>query len=647
MRSASERLSALEAAPGPPDRRRTMEPLDRILLDVYDVATHGHFVFVTHPDPAVREAGRVAAEAADRWFNAFRLRRSIYQALRSIRPDDLDSAARHALEKLLREMRRAGVELSESEAEEVRKLTDEIDVLANRYQANVNRLVREVMLTDPADLDGLPDDYRAAHRPDASGSIRLTTQYPDALPVFAYAERAETRHRLLLEFMNRAYPENLAVLTELLDKRYALARRLGYRNYADYVIEDKMMATTPAAWAFLERLAVLLAAPAAAHRARLLDRKRKDFPGATALEPWDGGGWAGRFYEVKLQNEEFGVDRKLLRAYLPYVAVRDGLMRLCERLFDLEIVRVETEPTWHPTIEVYDVRRHGAPLGRFYLDLVPRDGKYGHAAQFDLTVGIRDQRLPRAALVCNFLDPKTPVAEALMEYGDVVTFFHEFGHLLHTLFSGHGEWLYNAADFIEWDFVEVPSQLFEEWARDPGVLSTFARRPSDGAPIPAALLQRMKAAESLGRSNNWLIQTALASVSLAFYDREPSGIDTGAVFREAFARFHPMRPPEGTHQEAAFGHLVGYSAIYYTYAWSLVIARDLLSRFLDKGSLTDPELAKRYVDSILAPGSSRTASELIRSFLDRDFRFDAFERWALTDPFRSTGPSDTPKAPPG
>ncbi|MGI0156307.1 MAG: M3 family metallopeptidase, partial [Thermoplasmata archaeon] len=276
---------------------------------------------------------------------------------------------------------------------------------------------------------------------------------------------------------------------------------------------------------------------------------------------------------------------------------------------------------------VYDVRRGPELLGRCYLDLVPRNGKFSHAACFTLREGIAGLQLPQSALVCNFLDPSAPVESARMSWEDVITFFHEFGHLLHVLLAGHTRWLFNGQSHVEWDFIEAPSQLFEEWARDPTTLSHFAQDPDTGERIPADLLRRLEGAEALGRPSRLLRQAALASVSLELYDRDPSATDTAETFHRAWDRYFPNPLPNEYHPQAGFGHLTGYSAFYYTYLWSIVIARDLLSPFHQEGTLTDPKTAARYAAEILAPGSTRPAAELIRGYLGREFNFEAFERW--------------------
>jgi thimet oligopeptidase len=605
-----------------------LTPLDRLLLRVRDLGSHGSFLFAVHPDEAVRTAAREASEAADRFFNHFRVNGDAYRALQRLDLTDVDGPTRYAVEKMLRDLRRGGAEKDATVRAHLVELNNEIDRVSNQYNGNVAQLERSVEVDGPRELVGLPTDYLSSHPSGPDGKIRITTRYPDFNPVMAYADRAELRRRLLSEFMNRAFPENIAVLDRLLAQRYELATTLGYSDYAEYAIEDKMMARPEAVRAFLERVATGLRAPAHADIERVFARKRRDEPSAARLELWDSSFFSEGYYDGKLRTEEYGVDTKKLRAYLPYRAVRDGLFSLCEELFGIRFHRVAPEGLWHPTVEAYDVTLGDERLGRFFLDLVPRPGKYGHAACFGIRDGIEGVQLPQSALVCNFLDPATPADTARMQYSDVVTFFHEFGHLLHALFSGHGPWLYTTMSFVEWDFVEAPSQLFEEWARDPATLARFARDPDTGEGIPADVLERLRASAAMGRSVRWLRQVALAAISLELYDRSPAGLDTTATFREVYDRYFlsPLEPEY--HPTTAWGHLTGYSAFYYTYVWSLVIARDLLSPFLERGTLTDPEIAARYVREILVPGSTRPAAELVRTYLGREFDFRAFEAWS-------------------
>ena len=635
LRAAGERalarsraeLDAVLASSAPKTVGTVLEPINALLTRVRDVGSHGSLIFAVHADETTRTAGRELSEASDRFFNQFRLNEKAYAALGAIDLAGEDPGTRFAVEKMLREMRRAGVEKDPATRAHLLELNNEIDRTSNQFGENIANLERAIELDSEAELAGLPPDYRAAHRPGANGRIRITTRYPDALPVTAYAEHADVRRRMLFELMNRAHPENVPVLERILQLRSEFARMLGYPSYAAFAIEDKMMGTPGAAHAFLDRVGNLLQEPSRAELDRLLARKRRDDPGAPRLEAWDTQFFGGGYYEEKVRQEEFGVDLRELRRYLPYEGVRDGLLELCRELFGIEFRRAADAEVWHPTVEAYDVWRGPERLGRAYLDLTPRPGKFSHAACFGVREGILGRQLPQNALICNFLEPTTSLRAARMEYTDVVTFFHEFGHLLHALLSGQARWLYNTQSYVEWDFIEAPSQLFEEWARDPPTLARFAVDPDTRTGAPAVLLARLKSAEALWRAKRNLRQVALASISLELYDRAPPGGALPEVVREAYERYFPLGLPPEYHLQSSFGHLTGYSAFYYTYVWSVVIARDLLQPFFDRGTLTDPEIAGNYAREILAPGSTRPAADLIRAYLGREFSFDSYERW--------------------
>jgi len=265
----------------------------------------------------------------------------------------------------------------------------------------------------------------------------------------------------------------------------------------------------------------------------------------------------------------------------------------------------------------------GKVVARFFLDMHPRPQKYKHAAMFDLCVGV-DDGLPKAALVCNFPRPG-PGEPALLQHGDVETFFHEFGHLLHHLFGGRQRYLAFSGIATEWDFVEAPSQMYEEWAWDTGVLQRFARHHETGEPIPAELVARMRSAKEYGKGLQVATQMFYAALALELHARDPDGLDTTERMVALKQSLLPFPHEEGTAFQASFGHLNGYSAIYYTYMWSLVIAKDLFSRF--DGNLMDPQVAASYRQTILSAGGSKPASDLCRDFLGREYSTGPFEEW--------------------
>jgi thimet oligopeptidase len=635
LRREQQRLEELLTGDGPATVESFLDPLNRILVAVRDVGVHGGLLFQVHPDEPTRVAGRELSEASDRFFNEFRVHSGAYRRLQGLDLAQEDATTRFSVEKLLREMRRAGVELPAAQREKALALQNRLDNLSNDFNRNISAGQRSILVDGDDGLSGLPSDYRAAHPPGPDGKIRITTRYPDCNPVMAYAADPDLRRRLLLEILNVAFPENVPVLETLLQGRRELVRMLGYPDYAQYAVEDKMTKDSAVVAGFLDRITQLVERQSQKELDRILARKQKDEPDATRLDDWDSRFWTPTgYYDTKLREEEWGVDLRQLRSYLPYPQVRDGLFTLCRELFGMQFRRDPQAEVWHETVEAYDVHRDGVLCGRCYLDLVPRPGKYTHAAQFEVRTGVSGGGLPQGALICNFLDPKTPAAEARMEpslllHSEVETFFHEFGHLIHALASGHGRWLYTTQSSVEWDFVEAPSQLFEEWARDPATLARFARNPDTGESIPSSLLAKLRESEAFGRASWALRQGALATLSFELHRRDPAGLDPSALFREVWAARTRSEFDQGYHPVASFGHLTGYSAIYYTYLWSLVIARDLLTPFEACGSLTDPTVARRYLEEVLAPGGSRPAAELVRRFLGRDYSFDAFERWVL------------------
>ena len=275
-----------------------------------------------------------------------------------------------------------------------------------------------------------------------------------------------------------------------------------------------------------------------------------------------------------MRKEQHDVDSQLVRTYFPFDKVHQGLLDVTGRLFGLRYEQVADAVVWHEDVTVFDVfstgtETDGESLGRIYLDLHPREGKYKHAAQFTIANGVAGRQLPEGALLCNF-------SKGLMEHDHVVTLFHEFGHLIHHVLGGHVGWTRFSGVATEWDFVEAPSQMLEEWAWDADVLQTFATN-ADGEPIPADLVGRMRAADDFGKGLQARQQMFYAAVSYWFHTERPA--DLAAKQVELQERYSPYRYIDGTHFFANFGHLGGYSSAYYTYMWSLVIAKDLFSAF--------------------------------------------------------------------
>ncbi len=605
--------------------RRTIEntliPFDELSRRLEELLSQPKFLFDVHPEASMRQAGDEAFQAADRFATELNLNRDLFDALAALDVSRQPEATRYAVMKNLRDFHLAGVDRDDATRARVKALRDEITAIGQEFDKNIREDVRSIRVA-PADLEGLPEDFVKAHPPGDDGKVAITTNYPDSVPVFRYARKESVRHDLMKEYLNRAHPANLDILARLIGKRDELAHLLDYEHFAAYITADKMIGTAEAAQAFVSKVAGVAEPRAGDDYEELLARKREDVPRANALERWDLN-----YYTEVVRAESYAFDAKLLRPYFEFRRVRDGLFSITSRMFGVRYRRVSGTPVWHPSVEVYDLYRGRRRLGRFYLDLHPRKDKYTHAAAAVLVIGTAGHRLPQAALMCNFPEPDAGHGPALMDFSEVETFFHEFGHLLHSLLSGGVRWGRNAMGGVEWDFVEAPSQMLEEWVRDPEVLQTFARHHETGEPVPAELIAQMRRAEAFGRAYEVQRQLLYATLSLLYYTRDAAGIDTTAVLREAHSRFPLIPHFEGTYFQCNFGHLNGYSAIYYTYMWSLVIAKDLFSRFRARGSLLDPMEAERYRDRILGRGSEKPAADLVRDFLGREMGFGPFEAW--------------------
>ncbi|WP_122819104.1 M3 family metallopeptidase [Nocardioides pantholopis] len=601
----------------------TLELWDEITLQLGNVAAVGSLLSNVHPDAAVRTRSELAELEADRLATELSQDRAIHDVLAALDPAGLDAQASRLLERTLRDFRRSGVDRDDATRERISEIRERLTALDQEFSRNTRDDVRTISF--PAErYAGLPQDWLDAHPPAADGTITATTDYPDAVPVRMFVHDAEVRAAMTRAFLTRGYPQNDQLLQEMFALRHELATLLGYADWASYDAEVKMIGSGPAVPAFIDRIAAAAEEPMERDLAVLLERYRRDVPGAEQVTGSDAS-----YYQELVRREQYDVDSQQVRAYLDFAKVRQGLLDVTGRLFGLRYVEVAGAAVWHPDVTAYDVvdaaaPEGAAPLGRIYLDLHPREGKYKHAAQFTLTDGVlRDgsslassSQLPEGVLVCNF-------SRGLMEHDHAVTLFHEFGHLVHHVLGGRGRWARFAGVATEWDFVEAPSQMLEEWAWDAEVLAGFATDAA-GEPIPADLVSRMRAAEDYGKGIAARVQMFYAAMSYWFHTERPA--DLTAAMRELQARYSPFPYAEGTHMYASFGHLGGYSSAYYTYMWSLVIAKDLFSAF-DQDDLFDTEVAGRYRDRVLAPGGAKDAADLVADFLGRPYTFDAYAAW--------------------
>jgi len=598
--------------------QNTLVPFDEILRNIGLAGAPASTLRDTHPDAAMRQAAIQVQQQAAALRSEVMLDPRVYRAISALeRLDGLDAETPYYLTKVLKEFQTAGADKSDEVREQIAALKKEIVKLQQDFRSNIVD-GRATLSLKPEQMEGLPADYLKAHTPDDQGNLLITNDRVDVQPVVAYANDATVRRRASIFLRNRGYPANMDTLDKLIAARRRLALLAGFPNFAAVQMESRMAGSEARQREFLNEVDQATRDAATKQMDLLLAAKRKDEPDATLVEMWDVD-----YYLRQIKEQRYQFDEQEARPYFPYEQVKQGLLEISTKLFGINFRPLQTT-VWHPTVEAYEVLEGGKVIGRFYLDMFPRKDKYQHFSSRLLRPGVAGKHLPESILVCNFTAP-TENDPALMTPAAARTFFHEFGHLLHRLFAGGQRWMRLLSP--ERDFTEAPSQLLEEWLRDPAVLATFARHYETGEPISARLVERMNRASKFGAAVLTRRQLFAAHVALA-YESGEANLDTDALARALYEKYFGGRYPEGMHPQCSFSHLGsgGYAGAYYVYQWSLVIAKDLLTGF-NRKNLLDPVPARRYRNLVLSPGGSKPAATLVEDFLGRPFNLQAYREW--------------------
>jgi thimet oligopeptidase len=618
---AQQLLTDLLAVTAQRTLANTVTPYDELLEEIRTASGLAGVMAAVHPDETMRKAGQDLERKADALDADIALRTDVFRALQGVRLDGADPETRYYVERTIRDLRRLGVDRPEATRMRLKGLRDELTVLMAEYLRNIREGSRRFTVASAQDLDGLPADFIARHKADASGAITLTSDIVDARPVLTYATSEALRKRMYVESNTVAHPQNVAVLSKMLAVRAEIARLLGYQNWASHDMESRMSGDVKTVSSFIDRVVAAANRKSAREYDELLNAKRKAVPGS-ALNVWDRP-----FYAEQIRRQSYAFDSQTIRPYFPAERVLQGVLDVTSRIFAVTYRPVSDVTTWHPSVRVYEMLDQDRTIGRLYLDLYQRPGKASSAVTATVRQGAANKHIPEAVLVAS-LSGGRPEDPGLMTHDEVRTLFHEFGHVLHRLIGGHRAWYGMSSARLERDFTEAPSQMLEEWIWDPATLATFALHYQTGEPIPARLVSQMRRASEFGQGLDVRGQMVFARVSLGLHDRDPKRIDATTLFKEIHNRYLPYSHVDGTYRELAFAHLAnpGYASAYYTYMWSLVIAKDLLTGF-DTSNLSAPGAARRYRDAVFAPGSSRPAATLIRDFLGRPFNANAWEAW--------------------
>jgi len=521
------------------------------------------------------------------------------------------------LEKTLLDFKRNGLGLEPRARNKVKKLMKELIGIELKFSQNL-REVNDTLEVTEAELAGLPEDFKARLKKTEAGKYLVTMNYPDYLPFMDTADSGDARRRLERVYNNRCVPANIELLETAIGLRRRISKLLGYATFADYVLADRMAGSSEKVFSFLERTRVKLRKKGAKE---LRGLRRLRGGAEKILHSWD---W--RYYNNLLKKTKYSLDHEKIKEYFPLETVVKGMFEVFGEVFGARFEPAPL-PAWHKDVRAYEVKNtDGSAAAYFYFDLFPRDGKYKHAACFGLRHGreLEDgsYELPAAAIVSNF-PPPSGGNPALLKFDDVVTLFHEFGHVTHNIFTRAKYGKFSGTS-VSRDFVEVPSKMLENWAYDPAVLRRISGHyKNPGEKLPEALIKKLIAAKNMDSGLGYLRQIFLSVLDLRYHTARGK-VHTTKVYEKLRRKISLIPLSPENYPQASFGHLMGgYEAGYYSYLWSEVIAMDLFGAFEAAGVMS-PGAGAKYRELILAPGRSYDEAGQVEKFLGRPAAEDAF-----------------------
>ena len=610
--------------------KSTVAALDDAAYEASLAANRATLIKQTNTNSAMRSAAENAVKAFQDWAVGVDYREDVYKAIKAFADTHpkLSGEDEKLLKETLRDYRRAGLELPPDQRKEVEELRKELTKLGTDFDTNIVKANAPVMFSK-ADLDGLPESFFASPGIKTGDDVytvmaNVTWQFNT---VEENAKSEATRKQLYVIRETLAKDTNLSVLNQMLELRNKIALRLGYKSWDDYQTEVKMAKTGVNAEKYINDLVAGIQPKFDSEVAELQKMKAADTKDPNAkIMVWD---W--RYYSNQRDKQKYAVDKEALRAYFPFQKVLDGMFNIYQSIFGLKFEKIAAPYKWIDDLQLYLVTDSatGDPLGMFYLDMFPREGKFNHFAQFEIISGKllpngKYQR-PTVALLCNF-PPGNGDAPSLMTHQDVETLFHEFGHALHSIVT-RAKYGRFAGTHVPGDFVEAPSQMLQNWVWDKKVLDTFAadyRDPSKK--IPADIVKKLNDAKLANAGVYYRRQFAFASLDLALHDPHPEEMpyDSVAISNPILEKvFLPIDP--STTFVSYFGHLNGYDAGYYGYAWADAIAADMATVFEKaRDGYLDKQAGMKLRREIYEPGDSRDVNESIEKFLGRKQSIEPF-----------------------
>ena len=605
LASAQKEIEGMRARKG---AGRIFREWNDLQIHIENVLNPVYLLNAVHPDKAARDAAEPCLQKYTALGTDLFQDEVLFKRVKAAEPMDPHQAK---LKKDLMEgFEDSGVALPPEKRARAKAIFERMEQLHQDFDRRVRDDPTRVTFT-PAEMEGMPESYLKAHEAnrDKDGNYVLTLKYPSYVPFLTNAKNEEARKRYYLAKLREGGEENLKTLQELYEIRKELAGLYGLPTYADYALRRRMAGSPAAVTRFLDEVHGAIEKLEVKEIDELRQEKAKETGDANAkINRWDVS-----YYQEKVRKERYNIDQEALRKYFPTDKSIEYVMLVSQRLYNVKFTERKV-PVWHPDVRYFDVTdgKTGKFISGFYLDLFPREGKYNHAAAFPIrVVSTAVHRTPLSALVTNF-------NREGLDHGELETMMHEFGHVMHGVLS-KAEYEPEGGTSVKQDFVEAPSQMFEEWARRPEALKLFKEVCPECPQLTDDQIRRLNDARRFGQGIRYARQWLYAAFDMALSTDPRPPL---AVWKQLEAAT-PLGTVEGSLFPASFGHLAsGYAAGYYGYMWSEVLALDMLSPF--KANMLDPKVGERYRDIILANGSQEEEANLVRKFLGREPSSDAF-----------------------
>jgi len=592
----------------------TWENFIQPVIDFHNTSTNTAILNMKnfHQSEEIRECCSDIDSELEQYNINNNMRKDIYNAYKyyytNTYPNELyklTDEQKNYIKDTMNDFKKLGMELDDESYNRVKEIKNELSELTSSYELNVDNYSREFFFT-PEQIDGLPQSY-IDERKTADGKIKVTLQYPDYNPLMEYCKDRTIRRMMNYEYKRRAYDTNIEIAEKVFKLKQEQAKLFGFDNHSDYELDDSMAGSTNTVMIFLDNLYEKIKPLHERDYNLLLEYSEKDY--ISKLESYDI-----QYYSNKVIENKTQLKKEDLKKYFPVTSTIQSVFKIYEQILDYKFIEVTnvqniSDTLWHEDVKLYEVHENEIIKGAFYVDLHPRDGKFGHAAVFPLISKSKDT-LPIAAIACNF-------ARDYLNFDELETFFHEFGHVMHHI-SSKSTILETASFSCEGDFVETPSQMFEEWVYVNSVLKIL----NEDKTITDDIIEKIKLQRNILQGWHVARQLSFCYMDMHIHSKQYNG-NSYEVVKKFTKQICNIDTLENTNEISSFGHLIdGYDAGYYGYMWSLVYAKDLFTMF--KNNELNKEIGKKFKEEILSQGSIRPSIESVKIFLNREPNLDAF-----------------------